>query len=203
MKKLKKLVICFLIIAMSAGMLYQAEQRKMQQDIARRILRFHVLANSDSQEDQNIKYKVRDKIVSDLQQMLIEAENLDEARKLVSSNMDSIVSEAEKVVKENGYTYEVSGKITNCDFPEKQYGDMVFPAGEYEALRIELGEAEGQNWWCVLFPSLCFVDSSYDVVSEDGKEALKENLTEEEYEAVTSHNGKVSIRFKLLQIFGK
>ena len=100
--------------------------------------------------------------------------------------MEQIEGIAEKIVKENGYTYQVNAEVTFCDFPDKTYGDVTFPAGRYEALRIEIGRAEGHNWWCVLYPNLCFLDSVHAVVPEEGKEELRQVLTDEEYEMVTA-----------------
>ena len=100
-------------------------------------------------------------------------------------HQDEIEEIAECVIEEQGYSYSVRTEVTKSTFPDKTYGDVMLPAGEYEALRIEIGEAKGQNWWCMLYPSLCFTDAVNAVVEEDGKEKLKDTLTEEEYELVT------------------
>ena len=106
--------------------------------------------------------------------------------------MDEIEEVAKEIVKREGYTYSIHAEVTTCDFPDKTYGDITFPAGEYEALRVEIGEAKGQNWWCVLFPNLCFIDAVHAVVPDKGKEELKEVLEEDTYEMVTT-----TTRFKI------
>ena len=110
---------------------------------------------------------------------------------------------AQNVVKENGYDYEVNVEIGNFSFPTKTYGDISFPAGFYDALKVEIGKAEGQNWWCVMFPPLCFVDVSSGVVPEESKENLEANLGDEEYSIISDseENGLTSIKFKIIEFF--
>lgn len=155
-----------------------------QSQIAEEVLRFHVIANSDSKEDQELKLKVKETVLATVRPMLAEANSKEEAENIVLANMNEIESVADKVIKEEGYFYSSKGVIGKTTFPIKQYGDMVFPAGEYEAFRILLGEAKGKNWWCVMFPTLCYVDEAYDVITEENKEQFREILTEEEYESL-------------------
>ena len=112
-----------------------------------------------------------------------------------------MVTIADRIIKENGYTYTASASIEKGYFPLKVYGDLSLPPGEYEALRVELGSAAGQNWWCIMFPPLCFVDSTYSVVPESSKDELKYLLTDDEYNAVFSKNNtKIKVKFKLLSM---
>ena len=98
--------------------------------------------------------------------------------------------------------YDVKINIGNFEFPTKNYGDISLPAGYYDALRVEIGEAKGQNWWCVMFPPLCFVDISSGIVPDESKDVMKDNLTEEEFALVSdSSNHKVQFKFKLLEFF--
>jgi stage II sporulation protein R len=131
---------------------------------------------------------------------LEEAEDLEETKQIVDENMDDIIAVAERTLQENGYDYSVSARITRTDFPEKSYGMYTFPAGEYEALQIVLGEGEGQNWWCVLYPNMCFRGSVFEVVEEEAGEALREVLSPWEYADVFD-SGKVQLRFKFLEFF--
>ena len=172
----------------------------LQPSIASKILRFHVLANSDMQEDQAVKERVRDAVGLYLKPLLEEAEDLEETKQIVAENMDDIIAVAERTLQENGYDYSVSARITRTDFPEKSYGMYTFPAGEYEALQIVLGEGEGQNWWCVLYPNMCFRGSVFEVVEEEAGEALREVLSPWEYADVFD-SGKVQLRFKFLEFF--
>lgn len=159
-----------------------------QTQIADEVLRFHVIANSDSEEDQNLKLKVKEAVLEALRPKLANAKSAKEAGKIISYNIEEMEEVADAVIEEAGYSYKSKGVLGKTTFPVKQYGDMVFPAGEYEAFRILLGEAEGKNWWCVMFPSLCYVDEAYDVITEENKEQFKEILTKEEYESLFMEN---------------
>ncbi|POP33688.1 stage II sporulation protein R [Lactonifactor longoviformis] len=171
--------------------------RKIQQGIAKEIIRFHVLANSDSEEDQGLKIKVKNRVVEYLHELLGDDTTLEETRKAIVSHMEEIRDISREVIEKEGYAYPVTAGLTTAYFPEKTYGDCTFPPGEYEALQIKIGEAEGHNWWCVLYPSLCFVDDTHGVVTEEKKEELKNVLTEEEYDTVTD-TPRVKITFKWL-----
>lgn len=150
------------------------------------ILRFHIRANSDSDEDQELKMAVKEDVVGFLKPYLEDCESVQESKEIVRQNLQNIYAVAKDAIVEQGYDYPVSVYLTKEQFPAKIYGDLTFPAGEYQALRIDIGDAKGQNWWCVMFPPLCFIDSSTAIVTEEGKDELKRALTEEEYEALTS-----------------
>lgn len=172
----------------------------LQPSIASKILRFHVLANSDSSGDQAVKEKVRDAVGIYLQPYLKDTDSLEETRQIVNSKMEEIIRIAKQTLEQNGYDYEVSARITNADFPEKSYGAYTFPKGTYEALQITIGKGAGQNWWCVLYPNMCFRGSVFEVVEEEAGEALQEVLSPWEY-ADVFNSGKVQIRFKFLEFF--
>lgn len=169
---------------------------EVQKRMAEDVFRFHVLANSDSEEDQKLKMKVKERVIGYMHSELPESENADMTKVWAREHMEEIESIAYQTIVDSGYDYDVNVEITKSYFPEKQYGDVVFPAGDYEALRIEIGKAEGQNWWCVLYPNLCFIDAVRAVVPEEGKEALEKVLDEEEYEMVTAMS-----RFKIKWFF--
>lgn len=152
------------------------------------ILRFHVRANSDSEEDQALKIAVKEDVVTMLKPLLADCENVEESKNVIVSNLQNIYSLAIDTITEQGYDYDVKVYVTQEEFPAKTYGDLTFPEGEYQALRIDIGEAKGQNWWCVMYPPLCFIDESTTVVSEEGKEVLKENLTPKEYQELFAHS---------------
>lgn len=171
-----------------------------QPAIASKILRFHVLANSNSIDDQFIKLKVRDAVGTYLQQYLENADNLEETKEIVTIHMEEVIEIAEETLKENGYNNKVTACIKKINFPEKTYGEYTFPEGRYEALQIVIGEGKGQNWWCVLYPNMCFKGTIYEVVEDDAKEALQEVLNPWEYEHVLE-GGKLEARFKFLEYF--
>ena len=151
------------------------------EDVTSAVIRFHVRANSDSDEDQALKLLVRDGILEMMGPELAEAEDKDEARSIMEKKLAEIERTGETIVQAAGYDYEVHAYLTTEEFPMKSYGDLLFPAGEYEALRVDIGKQEGANWWCVMYPGLCFVDATGGIVAEDGKEELEQILTPEEY----------------------
>jgi stage II sporulation protein R len=176
------------------------QQDALQEQIAKKILRFHVLANSDSEEDQAVKLTVRNAVGAMLEPKLENAADLWESRQIVEENLDGIIQTAEAALGAAGYDYGADAFLATVEFPEKTYGDFTFPAGEYEALEIVLGEGGGQNWWCVLYPNLCFRGSVYEVVDEDAKKELREVLTPEEYAEVFG-SGRFVLRLKFLEYF--
>lgn len=178
----------------------KAESDPLQPAIAEKILRFHVLANSDEEADQRLKLKVRDAIGAYLEPQLAHADSMEDTRRIVNSNMEGILEIAKDTISEQGYDYEVDAELTRTDFPEKTYGEYTFPAGEYEALEVTIGEGAGHNWWCVLYPNMCFRGSVYEVIDTEAGEALQEVLSPEEYEDVVS-SGNFQVRFKFLEWF--
>lgn len=176
--------------------------QQMQRDIAEQVIRLHVVANSDSEEDQKLKLEVKEQIVELLREELREDTSVAMAQQTLRSHLNEVEKTARAYIQEKGYDYEVEARLVTCYFPVKQYGDMTFPAGEYKALKVNIGKHQGRNWWCVMYPTLCFVDSTYQVVPEESKEKLKENLTEEEYESLLTGGEDVEFGFKLLDFFG-
>lgn len=207
---MKKFVIVLLLAAAAAALgtyFYKGtDEYKTQREIAEQIIRFHVRANSDSEEDQKLKLAVKDAVVLFLKDELSGANDLDEARNILYDDIDRIEEIARGVIGDMGYEYNVNVYFERAYFPMKVYGDMSFPPGEYEAFRVDIGGAEGKNWWCVLFPPLCFVDSSYSVVPDDTKEQFRNVLSEEAYDAITLRDldeDNYRIRFKFLKFLNK
>ncbi len=165
------------------------------------VFRLHVIANSDSDFDQNLKYKVRDKVIEYMESICSEGSSKEEYIEIAKNNIDNIKKVAKDTIIENGYNYDVNVSVGNFEFPTKSYGDVSFPAGFYDALRIEIGNASGQNWWCVMFPPLCFVDVTSGVVPEESKETLKNDISSEEYDLITGANTEVKFKFKLVEMF--
>ena len=166
----------------------------VSEDIADSVFRLHVIANSDSKEDQDLKYKVRDAVLEYMNNISAECSSKEEVIKLAYEHQNDFISVAEKVIKENGFDYNVKIEIGNFEFPTKYYGDISLPAGFYDALKIEIGEAKGQNWWCVMFPPLCFVDVTSGVVPDESKQIMQNNLSDEEYSLI-SDNESSDIKF--------
>lgn len=166
---------------------------KVQEKIAGEVVRFHVIANSDSAKDQEIKLKVRDAVLSYMKTCISgqeesrqqENRSAEDTKRWAKSHLAEIEQTADEVLKEAGFSYRSHAEVTSCLFPQKRYADVVFPAGRYDALRIRLGHASGQNWWCVLYPNLCLFDRACVSVSKEGKEELREALDDEAYKLVT------------------
>lgn len=174
----------------------------VSEDISNSVFRLHVIANSDSDEDQELKYQVRDEVLEYMNEISSDCSSKEEVVNLVYEYQDEFKQIAEQVIKDNGYDYTVNIRIGNFDFPTKDYGDISLPAGNYDALRIEIGEATGQNWWCVMFPPLCFVDVTSGIVPDESKEVIKENLNEEEYDLVSNkESSDIKFKFSLIEFF--
>ena len=171
-------------------------------DISDSVFRLHVIANSNSNEDQSLKYKVRDNLLKYMNNICSDCSSKQEAIDLVTEHQEEFKQVALDTIKKEGYSYNVKINIGNFEFPTKQYGDISLPAGYYDALRVEIGEAKGRNWWCVMFPSLCFIDVSSGIVPEESKEELQNVLSDEEYSIISdnSDNG-IKLKFKLIEFF--
>lgn len=165
----------------------KSDKNDFQEAVARNVLRFHIRANSDSQEDQEIKVRIKDRILPYLQHLFQGCISKEECMSLVTANMGEI-KEAAKVACEEEHQINLEPKVYLCQesFPVKEYGDILLPSGCYDALRIDLGEGLGENWWCMMYPSLCMVDGVIEGVDQEAKETLREGLTEEEYESLFS-----------------
>lgn len=163
-------------------------QARMQKKVAQEILRFHVIANSDSERDQAVKLEVRNAVLEYLGDEMPQDMELEETLQWMRGHTPDIEKVSRDTLEEEGADYPVNVAVATCYFPDKMYEDMVFPAGNYEALRIEIGAAQGHNWWCVLYPGLCFGDAVQVSVPEkaEEKEKLKNIVTEEEYSSVTA-----------------
>ena len=194
------LILLFLFVLISAISYVDA----VSTNISNSVFRLHVIANSDSLEDQNLKYKIRDGLIDYLNSISQTCTSKEEIIKISQNNSNEFYKIAKQIIIENGYNYDVNINIGNFDFPTKTYGDISFPAGNYDALKVEIGNANGQNWWCVMFPPLCFVDVSTGIVPTDSKEIIKDSLTDEEYEIISRENNPgITLKFSLIEFFQK
>lgn len=193
--RMKKTVIYITLALLLIAGAYQLRVSRFQRDISQEILRFHVLANSDSEVDQSVKLKVRDEIGRYMQENMQDVENLTECKQMAGEKLPEITRIAEEVLRREGFSYGVSAEIGTVDFPEKRYGSYTFPRGSYQALEITLGEGKGHNWWCVMYPNMCFAGSVYEVIEEDARTELQSVLTPEEYEELMAESN-ISVKFK-------
>lgn len=201
MKKIKNLFIIILLLFIYCIICAFSYVNAVSTDIQNSVFRLHVIANSDSDEDQNLKYIVRDKVLEYISSISDSSMTKDEVIALANKNINEIQKIAEDTIHENGYDYSVKLNIGNFSFPTKKYGDITFPAGFYDALKIEIGEAKGHNWWCVMFPPLCFVDVTSGIVPDESKQTIRDNLSEEEYKLLSENSGNMNFKFKIVEMF--
>lgn len=201
-QEIRKWITGAAIVATLLGWGYAREntdrQNQIQEDIAKEVIRLHVVANSDSEDDQKLKLEVKEKVVALLREKMKSDETVNQAEKTLRENLPQIEKIASDYIQKKGYDYEVKADVGKDFFPIKEYGDMTFPAGEYKALKVKIGKSQGKNWWCVMYPTLCFVDSTYQIVPEESKEKLKKTLTQEEYNSLLMGGENVHYGFKIL-----
>lgn len=190
----------FTLLAVTVFMLFLlvGYSTSVNSNLSENIVRLHVLANSDSEADQSLKLKVRDAI-------LTHSRNNFTKKDEVQSKLGEYKEIAEKVIAENGYSYSAEVEYGNFAFPTKEYKNLRLPAGNYDAVRVKIGKAEGQNWWCVMFPPLCFVDGTTDTAYAEDK--LRSSLDKESYDIITSQSSDgtlpFEIKFKIVEVYGK
>ena len=200
MKYSKKIFISLVFVVLAILIAYSAEAYSGLSEINGKVIRLHVLANSDSLKDQQLKYKVRNKIITTFNEEFEDIIYKSESSNLIVEKLNQIRSEAEEIVKEEGCDYDVDVYYGNYKFPRKAYEEIVLPEGYYDAVRIEIGKAEGSNWWCVMFPPLCFVDFGKNeeapILAFETEERLRQVLTEEEIEVIKTKRGIENIKLK-------
>lgn len=192
MKIFEKSLLCSLFLAVLFN--FASFQTKCE-NISQKVLRVHILANSDSKEDQELKLKVRDKILDYAKKEFISVENKEDAIVLSENSLDKIKNVAESEIRNLGYDYGVKVEIVNMHFNTRQYDNITLPSGNYDALRIIIGKGQGKNWWCVMFPSICIGscqnDDKTDVVFNEEEKDIIEN--EKKYE----------FKFKCVEVYEK
>jgi len=224
------ILVCVFIY--STWMIYSSQSKLSNDDF----IRFHVIANSDSTEDQELKLKVRDAILAKINSELVKEAmsqeltafqtsgaaamnrteeettgtkvqlDLEQSRKYIQDNLGEIEKAAEQIIRDNGYDYSVKAELGVKWIPQKSYGDVIFPSGNYEALNITIGEGKGQNWWCVLFPPLCLIGAEPPEDDEEAQEIAeiyKEILLDEKYQPLLQEYDKpttLKLKFKTLEL---
>ena len=202
--KVKMIIILSFLLFIYTSICALSYASNISNNISDTVFRLHVIANSDSKEDQDLKYKVRDDLIQYMNNICKDCKSKEEAIELVNLYKDTFKQIALKRITDEGFNYDVKIEIGNFDFPTKNYGDISLPAGFYDALKVEIGDAKGQNWWCVMFPPLCFVDISSGIVPEESKEYLKDNMNEEEFALVSDNSdSNIKFKFKLLEFFNQ
>lgn len=202
MKKFKIITILFLLFCIYIFISAYSYVSAISDNLYNSVFRLHVIANSDSQEDQNLKYIVRDNLINYMNEKSKDFSSKEDVISYSKEHISDLKQIAEDTIKSQGFNYPVTVEIGNYEFPTKNYGDISFPSGFYDALRVKIGNAKGKNWWCVMFPPLCFISTSTGIVPDSSKESLKENLSEENYKIVSdSEETDIAIKFKIIELF--
>lgn len=203
MTKLIKKPIFITITAFVFFLIFSAYSyaNSISSDLSKSVFRLHVIANSDSDEDQSLKLQVRDKLLDYMNSITANVSSKDDAIKIAQDHQKDFQIIAEQTILNKGYSYPVTVEIGNYEFPTKHYGDITLPSGYYDALRVKIGDACGHNWWCVMFPPLCFVDVTSGIVPESSKDQLKENMSSEDYSIISSDNSLTEFKFKIVELF--
>lgn len=206
MQKLFRTGFVLLLTALTVfGMIAGSYSESVNTGLSDSLIRLHVIANSDSPQDQSLKRDVRDAVIIYMKNALKDSKSLAQTSAIINNSMNDIKNIASDVIKKEGKNYSVDVKFGDSNFPTKLYGDIALPAGTYKALRVIIGEGEGANWWCVLFPPLCFVDATHGSVPDSVKNELKSVLTEDEYNLINSVDSDdeipIKIKFKIVEVF--
>lgn len=196
-------IILFLLFAIFIAITINSYASSVSNNIKNNFFRLHILANSNSTSDQELKLKVRDAILSYMREISYKDLTKDEAILLTKNNLENFQKIAEKVIEDEGFSYPIKVEIGNFYFPTKYYGNISLPAGYYDGLKIEIGTGNGDNWWCTLFPPLCFVDISAGIIDEETEKDLKENLNSEDFAIITGNSHSIKLKFKLLEVLSK
>lgn len=199
--KLKYSILLLILITMFLFISINSYASTVSQNLSENFFRLHILANSNSKKDQELKLKVRDNIIEYMNSLSYSGLNKEDVIYLTQKNVDNFQKIAKETIISEGYDYDVKVEIGNFYFPTKIYGNISLPAGNYDAIRITIGEAKGENWWCSLFPPLCFIDISSGVISDKSENELKANLSNEEFAIITEDSKTIKLKFKLVELF--
>lgn len=184
----KSLCVALILTTLFSVLPFEASCEEIRKDV----FRLHILANSDTDEDQNLKLKVRDAVLEYTEKLYKNSNTKEEAEILTSKNLQNIANVAKQVIVDNGYNYNVTCQIEDVYFNTRTYENVTMPSGTYRALQIKIGDAKGKNWWCVMYPTLC-VGASTDY------KALDDKLNDKEYDTLV--NEKTQYKFKIVEIY--
>lgn len=170
----------------------------VSQELEENLFRLHIIANSDSEEDQALKLYVRDKVVNYLHQFSFSSKS--ELISFINNNIAELENVVNDSINEKGYSYPFSIEISNSFFPKKDYNNIHLPAGSYDGLKIKIGESDGKNWWCVLFPPMCLIDSNTCELSQESNNILEDSISEETYSIISDEKKPCTFKFKIVDI---
>lgn len=187
-------IISAVFISLMLSLVITAYSENVQTDLQDNLIRLHIIANSDSDKDQAVKLEVRNAVLNEIRNS---SENI--SREEIIKNLDTIEKIAKDTLKQNGFSYDVQAVYGKFDFPKKEYKNMTLPAGEYYGVRIILGNGEGHNWWCVMYPPLCVSNDTTVTLDKESEEILKATLKSETYDIITKSDKDVVIKFKAVE----
>ncbi|MCH5209828.1 MAG: stage II sporulation protein R [Oscillospiraceae bacterium] len=191
-------IIAAFAIALGITVIASSYSDSVQADLRDNLIRLHIIAESDSEADQNIKLKVRDAVLKEVREKFdIEDEKCMEE---IIHRLPEFEETANRVLRENGFDYTARAMYGKFPFPEKTYKSMTLPAGDYYGIRIILGNGQGHNWWCVMYPPLCMSEDGEMTLSEESKKILRETLDKDTYDIITKKNNEVVVKFKIIEI---
>lgn len=202
---MKKWLLAVLYSLIFLLLLFCFYAEKINQDLSDSMIRLHIVANSNNDADQSVKYRVRNAVVEYMRERMGSLGNKTAAKEYVGSHTSELETVANSVLSREGFTETARVSVGKFAFPTKRYANVILPAGYYDAVKIDIGKAEGENWWCVMFPPLCFVDDSKGEMDEEYMNVLKEELSEEEVDMILSSDSEkdipVEIKFRIVEIF--
>ena len=203
MQKIKSVFILFLLFILFLFVTFVSYASSVSNDLSDNFFRLHIIANSNSKEDQELKLKIRDAVI--LYMNTLDYNNLSKEHtiNITEENLNNLKRIVEETIKDNGFNYSCNLEIGNYYFPTKYYGNISLPSGYYDALKINIGDAKGKNWWCSLYPPLCFTDVSSGVIDEESQEVLKNSLTDDEYILISKGNENIKLKFKIVELISK
>ena len=190
---------CFLLAVLCCVLWGYEREKGLAGRVALYVLRFHVLANSNGTRDQAVKEEVKSYVLEMLHDC--PARSKEELSSYINENKKELEELTNEYLALKGCDYRASISVTKASFPTKAYGDMVLPCGTYDTVQVELGQARGRNWWCVLYPRLCFIDATHSVLPQSSRQELQALLPEEDYLSLFEEPSRIRIRLKLLHFF--
>jgi stage II sporulation protein R len=195
-KRKLKIIELALLVGLAAALVWGAWSMNTQRALAEQVVRLHILANSDTDEDQALKLEVRDAVLARAAALLDGVDDREEAERVLRARLPELQSIAEEEIAAKGYGYPVSTELRNVAFPTREYEDFTLPAGRYLALRIVIGSGEGHNWWCVVFPPLC-AETTTDIAEA----AMAAGLSEEDVKLITEADEGYVLKFKSIELW--
>lgn len=185
-----------LLLALAVTFLWGAVSLQEQEDLSRKMIRLHIIANSDSEADQTLKLQVRDKVLTLTEDTLRQSADMTEAEVKLIAVLSQVEAAAQKEIIDRGYDYRVKAELIPAAFPTKEYDGFALPGGDYTALRLTIGEGRGHNWWCVVFPPLCTT-----AATDLHQTAIAAGLTEGEVDLMTRADTSYVLKFRSVELW--